>query len=74
MKFEEKLKSLEELVRRMESGKLGIDEMISSFEKGRKLADECQKELESIRLKIEKVTGEGTEKFPAGDDAAEERE
>lgn len=66
MKFEEKLKSLEELVRRMESGKLGIDEMISSFEKGRKLADECQKELESIRLKIEKVTGDGTEKIEDG--------
>ena len=50
----------------MESGKLGIDEMISSFEEGRKLADECQKELESIRLKIEKVTGEGTEKIEDG--------
>ena len=66
MKFEEKLKSLEELVRRMESGKLGIDEMISSFEEGRKLADECQKELESIRLKIEKVSGDGTEKIEDG--------
>ena len=57
MKFEEKLKELEDLVAKMESGKLGIDDMIASFEKGRKLAEECQKEIESIRFKIEKVTG-----------------
>ena len=61
MKFEEKITALEDVVRKMESGKLGIDEMIESFEKGRKLADDCQKELESIRLKIEKVAGGGTE-------------
>jgi len=61
MKFEEKIAALEAVVKKMESGKLGIDEMIESFEKGRKLADDCQKELESIRLKIEKVAGSGTE-------------
>ena len=55
MKFEEKLKSLEELVRRMESGKLGIDEMISSFEEGRKLVASCTTALESIRQRIEQV-------------------
>ena len=61
MKFEEKIAALEAVVKKMESGKLGIDEMIESFEKGRKLAHDCQKELESIRLKIEKVAGSGTE-------------
>ena len=60
MKFEDNLKKLEELVAKMESGGLDLDAMIASFEEGRKLADECQKELESIKLRIEKVTKAGT--------------
>lgn len=60
MKFEDNLKKLEALVGKMESGEIGLDEMIKSFEEGRKLVTECQKDLESIRLRIEKVTGNGT--------------
>ena len=56
MNFEEKLKKLEETVSLMETGALSIDDMIKKFEDGQKLAAECQKELEAIRLKIEKVT------------------
>ena len=59
MKFEDNLKQLEELVRKMESGVLSLDEMIAAFENGRKLVDTCQKDLESIRLRIEKVTADG---------------
>jgi len=59
MKFEDNLKKLEGLVDRMESGELGLDDMIKSFEEGRKLVTECQKDLESIRQRIEKVTKEG---------------
>ena len=65
-KFEEALTRLEKIVADMESGALQLDDMLKKFEEGRKLADECQKELESIRLKIEKVTGEGTEKIEDG--------
>lgn len=60
MKFEENLRKLEELVSKMESGGLDLDAMISSFEEGRKLVDVCQKDLESIKLRIEKVTKSGT--------------
>lgn len=59
MKFEDNLRKLEELVSKMESGGLDLDAMISSFEEGRKLVDVCQKDLESIRLRIEKVTKSG---------------
>lgn len=59
MKFEDNLKKLEELVAKMESGGLDLDAMIKSFEEGRQLVDVCQKELESIRLRIEKVTKSG---------------
>ena len=60
MKFEDNLKRLEELVAKMESGELGLDDMIKSFEEGRKLVTDCQKDLESIRPRIEKVTKDGT--------------
>lgn len=60
MKFEDNLKKLEELVAKMESGGLDLDTMIKSFEEGRKLVDTCQKDLESIKLRIEKVTKAGT--------------
>ncbi len=61
MKFEDNLKKLEELVRRMESGELKLDEMIAAFEEGRTLVKTCRDDLEAIRLKIEKVTANGTE-------------
>lgn len=59
MKFEENLKTLEELVRRMQSGEMPLDDMIKAFEKGRELVAKCQAELEAIRLKIDKVTESG---------------
>ena len=59
MKFEDNLKKLEGLVGKMESGELNLDEMIRAFEEGRKLVTECQKDLESIRQRIEKVTKDG---------------
>ena len=57
MKFEDSLRKLEELVARMESGDMNLDDMIKAFEEGRKLVETCQKDLESIRQRIEKVTG-----------------
>lgn len=59
MNFEDNLRKLETLVSTMESGELKLDDMIASFEEGKKLADLCQTELKSIRLKIEKVTKSG---------------
>lgn len=59
MKFEDNLKKLETLVGKMESGEMKLDEMIAAFEEGRKLVTECQRDLESIRQRIEKVTASG---------------
>lgn len=59
MKFEDNLKTLEELVAKMEGGGLDLDEMIKSFEAGRRLVEVCQRDLDSIRQRIEKVTKAG---------------
>ena len=59
MAFEDNLKKLEGLVAKMESGALDLDAMIKAFEDGRALVATCQKDLESVRLRIEKVTKAG---------------
>ena len=59
MKFEDNLKRLETLVARMKSGEMKFDEMIAAFEAGRSLVQECRRDLEGIRLKIEAVTADG---------------
>ena len=59
MNFEDNLKKLEQLVAKMESGDMKLDDMIKAFEEGRKLVDTCQKDLEAIRQRIEKVTKGG---------------
>ena len=59
MNFEDNLKKLEQLVAKMESGDMKLDDMIKAFEEGRKLVDTCQKDLESIRQRSEKVTKSG---------------
>jgi exodeoxyribonuclease VII small subunit len=59
MAFEDKLKTLEEIVQKMGSGDIKLDEMIKAYEEGQKLVADCSKELEAIRLRIEKVTKSG---------------
>jgi len=70
MNFEEKLKNLESIVDKMESGQMKLDDMIVAFNEGRKLVDDCRKDLDSIRAKVEKVTANGVEAIglaPDGD-------
>ena len=59
MTFEDNLKKLEALVAKMESGSLSLDDMIKAFEEGRALVATCQKDLDSVRQRIEKVTKDG---------------
>ena len=63
MKFEENLSRLEATVAQMESGELKLDDMIAKFEEGRKLVEQCSRELDAIRARIEKVTAAGVEEI-----------
>ena len=54
--FEQSLARLERIVSEMEGGELSLGDMLKKFEEGRKLVQYCTSELESIRLRIEKVT------------------
>lgn len=53
--FEESLARLEELVGEMESGELGLEEMIRHFEEGSKLVEFCSEKLNEVEQKIEKL-------------------
>ena len=60
--FEKALEQLESIVSNMEGKKLSLDEMMKSYEEGKKLSDFCTKELGEFEKKIEvlvKETAEG---------------
>lgn len=51
--FEESLARLESIVASMESGDLGLDDMIARFEEGQKLIARCQKRLTEVERRVE---------------------
>ena len=51
--FESALKELEDIADKLESGELGLDDSITEFEKGIKLANYCRLKLEEAERKIE---------------------
>jgi exodeoxyribonuclease VII small subunit len=56
--FEQALEELDALVRRMESGQLGLDESIAAYERGAELAKYCQAQLAAAEEKIKVLDGE----------------
>ncbi len=60
--FEDALAELEELVGKMESGEMGLEEMVSAFEKGQKLVKSCTDRLNEVERRIEviKKNADGT--------------
>lgn len=51
--FEKSLARLEEVVKRLESTDLSLDEAMKLFEEGVKLSHDCQKQLEEAEGKVE---------------------
>lgn len=51
--FEKALEELEDIARLLESGELGLEESISKYETGMKLAKFCNDKLEEAEQKIE---------------------
>lgn len=59
--FEHGLKELEVMVAKMESGDLGLEESMKTFEQGMKLVQRCRTQLDEVEKKIEVLTQEETE-------------
>ena len=58
MKFEEAMKELEEVVKKLESGETSLDESMELFEKGVSLSRVCQKLLSEAQFKVTKLISE----------------
>lgn len=52
-KFEEALKKLEELVKKMESGDLALDDSLKAFEEGIRLIRFCTGKLDEAERRVE---------------------
>lgn len=55
MTFEDSLRALEEVVRRLESGEVPLDDSIELYERGEALRKLCQARLDAAQARIEKI-------------------
>lgn len=55
MSFEDALRALEDVVRRLESGEVPLDESIALYERGEALRRHCQARLDAAQARIEKI-------------------
>ena len=56
--FEEQLKRLEEIVEALDKSDAPLDELLSIFEEGMKLAQSCREFLEKAEQKVIEITNE----------------
>jgi len=53
--FEEALRALEDVVRRLEGGEVPLDESIGLYERGEALRRHCQARLDAAQARIDKI-------------------
>lgn len=53
--FEQAIQELETIVRRLEEGRISLEEAIQSYERGTQLREHCEALLKSARTKIEEI-------------------
>jgi exodeoxyribonuclease VII small subunit len=67
--FEQAFAQLEEIVARLESADLSLDESLALFERGQALAAQCARLLEAAELKVKQLTpGGDLEDFDPAED------
>lgn len=68
LSFEKALAALEDIVARLEAGKVDLEESIKIYERGEALRTHCEKKLKEAEARIEKITldpkGQPTGKAP----------
>ena len=55
-KFEDELKDLEDIVNRIDSGELGLEDSLAAFEKGVAMVKSLSHRLDDVEKKIESLT------------------
>ena len=55
LSFEEVMQELQNLVRRLEEGRLALEEAITAYERGVALKNHCEAKLKAAKLKVEQI-------------------
>lgn len=58
LSFEQALAALEEIVQRLESGAVPLDESIALYERGEALRKQCQARLDTAQQRIERIVAD----------------
>ncbi|MDE2563517.1 MAG: exodeoxyribonuclease VII small subunit [Sphingomonadales bacterium] len=58
LSFEDALRQLEDVVRKLESGDVPLDESIGLYERGDALRQHCQKRLDAAQARIESIVAD----------------
>lgn len=59
LSFEAALEELEQLVAKLEQGDLTLEASMALFERGQRLADYCNRQLDEASLRVEQLTVDG---------------
>jgi exodeoxyribonuclease VII small subunit len=59
MGFEEAMKELDDIVRRLESGQVKLDDAVAAYTRGSLLRRHCEAKLADAKMKVEKITQAG---------------
>ncbi|MCB2052388.1 MAG: exodeoxyribonuclease VII small subunit [Novosphingobium sp.] len=65
LSFEDALRQLEDVVKKLESGEVPLDDSINLYERGEALRKHCQSRLDAAQARIEKIV-QGADGSPAG--------
>lgn len=60
-KFEENLKELETIIKELENGEIDLDSSIDKYTKAMKLVSTCEKKLNEVEEKVNKILNENGE-------------
>jgi exodeoxyribonuclease VII small subunit len=58
--FEDAFAELERIVEKLESGELSLEESVSLYERGRALAEHCQRALDGAEMRINQLNDDGS--------------
>jgi exodeoxyribonuclease VII small subunit len=64
MSFEEALRRLDEVVARLDSGEVGLEEAVTLFERGQGYLAACRERLAAAQRRIEELTAEELPREP----------
>ena len=59
MSFEEALQELEQIVAKLETGEVALEESIEIYRRGSKLRTHCAAKLKSAQARIQQLTADG---------------